>query len=380
MSFSFKSEFKLIHSGVLALIFLSSCNFGISQITSLKKLNLAPADGFPNPPLVLAYSISSSIRFEDEPLSPIAPTVSGSPTIFQISPTLPVGVSFNTSTGEITGNSSDASASTVYTITASNSAGSASAQVTLSFNPVFQVNSTNDDADLNPGDGICESHDVQCTLRAAIEESNALGGVSKVKLPNGTYTITNGELTSTNQLVIQGSSSTLTILDANNLSRILNSTGPALTVTNVRFFRGRTSAGSIQHGAALQYDRVAGQLRLENTEFLNNVNQGNSNSHGGSVYFNGDDIVIKDSNFESNSGVNFGTYGGAISIFSVTASIERSTIKLNTTRGSGGGVYMMTTGHVYIADTTFLSNSCGNDGVFDGGGAAVSWGGNYFRC
>ena len=43
---------------------------------------------------------------------------------------------------------------------------------------VFQVNSTEDDADTSPGDGVCLTSLKQCTLRAAIEEANAH--------PNGT--------------------------------------------------------------------------------------------------------------------------------------------------------------------------------------------------
>ena len=38
----------------------------------------------------------------------------------------------------------------------------------------FNVNSTQDAVDLNPGDGICATATGECTLRAAIQETNAL--------------------------------------------------------------------------------------------------------------------------------------------------------------------------------------------------------------
>ena len=41
----------------------------------------------------------------------------------------------------------------------------------------FTVNSTNDAVDNNLGDGICETATLgECTLRAAIQEANALAG------------------------------------------------------------------------------------------------------------------------------------------------------------------------------------------------------------
>ena len=40
----------------------------------------------------------------------------------------------------------------------------------------LEVNSTDDGADANPGDGICADASCNCTLRAAIEEANALAG------------------------------------------------------------------------------------------------------------------------------------------------------------------------------------------------------------
>ncbi len=40
----------------------------------------------------------------------------------------------------------------------------------------IEVNSTGDESDINPGDGICLTANCDCTLRAAIEEANALSG------------------------------------------------------------------------------------------------------------------------------------------------------------------------------------------------------------
>ncbi len=44
----------------------------------------------------------------------------------------------------------------------------------------FTVNSTSDVGDNNAGDGVCNDGGGNCTLRAAIEESNALVGADNI--------------------------------------------------------------------------------------------------------------------------------------------------------------------------------------------------------
>jgi CSLREA domain-containing protein len=56
----------------------------------------------------------------------------------------------------------------------------------------FAVNSTADAPDANPGDGVCATASGACTLRAAIQEANALNGADVISVPAGTYTLTLG--------------------------------------------------------------------------------------------------------------------------------------------------------------------------------------------
>lgn len=56
----------------------------------------------------------------------------------------------------------------------------------------FTVNSLNDAVDLLPGDGVCDSSaqpNSQCTLRAAVQETNALSGADTIILPAGAVAI-----------------------------------------------------------------------------------------------------------------------------------------------------------------------------------------------
>ncbi len=54
---------------------------------------------------------------------------------------------------------------------------------------IFMVTDPYDATDANAGDGICADADGHCTLRAAVQESNALAGADIIVLPAGTYTL-----------------------------------------------------------------------------------------------------------------------------------------------------------------------------------------------
>ena len=64
------------------------------------------------------------------------------------------------------------------------------------YNNCYEVNSNADTHDDNPGDGICADQNGDCSLRAAIEESNATNGYNCVN-----FNIT-GDITLTSQLII----------------------------------------------------------------------------------------------------------------------------------------------------------------------------------
>jgi len=83
---------------------------------------------------------------------------------------------------------------------------------------VFTVNSASDGVDASPGDGICHTGTAvpTCTLRAAIEEANALSGADEIILPLDTYLLTIvTELGITGNLTITGGGASTTIIDGN---------------------------------------------------------------------------------------------------------------------------------------------------------------------
>lgn len=84
----------------------------------------------------------------------------------------------------------------------------------------FAVNSRTDAPDVNPGNGVCATataapeSEPECTLRAAIQESNALGGSDVVRLPAGTYVLDQGLITIEDALAVEGEGADTTVIRA----------------------------------------------------------------------------------------------------------------------------------------------------------------------
>lgn len=89
---------------------------------------------------IIAYSPTSNVYTKGTAISTWTPSNSGDPaTSWSISPSLPTGLSFNTSTGVITGNPSIISGNTLYTITATNAGGSGTNTIHITVNDILPV-------------------------------------------------------------------------------------------------------------------------------------------------------------------------------------------------------------------------------------------------
>ena len=89
------------------------------------------------PPSSINYSPSSSVLTKGTIMGNVTPTYSGgTPNSWTITPSLPTGLSFNTSSGEIGGTPTAVSPQTVYTITATNAGGSGTTTITIQVNDI----------------------------------------------------------------------------------------------------------------------------------------------------------------------------------------------------------------------------------------------------
>lgn len=88
----------------------------------------------PAPPTGLTYQSPHTFTI-GTPITALSPSVTGSVTTYTVTPALPAGLSLNAATGQISGNPTAASASTLYTVTAANSGGSTTFGISIAVVP-----------------------------------------------------------------------------------------------------------------------------------------------------------------------------------------------------------------------------------------------------
>jgi CSLREA domain-containing protein len=248
---------------------------------------------------------------------------------------------------------------------------SCSAMPTAAHAATFIVNSPADGADVNPGDGICETAlgDGTCTLRAAVMEANRAPGSTILlsAVPGGVVTLTvtgsgnddetTGDLNIRTDMAIVGEGWASSIIDANGAAihdRAIRIEAGAVTITGVTIRNGQAAWSygnvTIDTGGALSV--AAGATLVLNSSLV----AGNYGGSGGGLYVEGGALFVNDSTVSGN-GSNFGggfyTAGGRLTI-------ERSTIDGNSAM-QGGGIYdAADSGSVtLIADSAVTNNTAG---------------------
>jgi CSLREA domain-containing protein len=270
---------------------------------------------------------------------------------------------------------------------------------------LFTVDATFDAPDADAGDGACASAGGECTLRAAIEEANALKGKDVIQLPAGTYAIglpgppnLYGGLQILGDLLLLGAGASTTVIDGGGQLRVLqtwlNLTNPAMprsrvTLQDVTIANGNGVAGpnsgidgaAILNQADLTLERCVvrdntgssgsgilsldtidpvrhPRLRLRHTEVRNNTTQ----SSGAAVNLGGGmKAVIEDSVFSDNHADGPGGRGGAIIVGSKGRLVMvRCQLTGNTSNESGGAI--ANAGTTKIIDSVISGNSTAGSG------------------
>ncbi|MEO5626435.1 MAG: choice-of-anchor Q domain-containing protein [Dokdonella sp.] len=232
---------------------------------------------------------------------------------------------------------------------------------------VFNVDTTADLVDADTGDGLCRTSAGNCSLRAAITQSNYLPApfFLSIHVPAGIYVITrpippsgfDGEdagdfnLRSPpgpNQTVILGAGPALTVIDGNQLDSILR-LDPARTATidGVTLRNGK----SIFSGGAIQ---VEGSLTISNCVIEDN----HARLEGGAINMgisSGSSLSVIGSTLRANVADN----GGGIAAFN-NVSIRDSALYGNTAMSNGGGVY--NDGQLVVSNSTISGNAANTNG------------------
>lgn len=252
----------------------------------------------------------------------------------------------------------------------------------------FTVDSPADAVDLNPGDGICLTGNATCTLRAAIQEANALEGYDIINLPSGNYVLSligrdedhcaTGDLDIRDSLDIKGSGSLETLIDGGQIDRVFEIPNSLATYKTVRLIdltiqngdAAEQNGGGIYSFHNLQLENVAvasnsantgggvysvGSLTASNTFFYNNTATG---EYGGGAFSTGCNIT--DCIFDDNSA----PFGGGLYMSGGTHSISRTVFRFNEAAERGGGLYSYGAGeaNVTLANVTVRNNTATNFG------------------
>ncbi len=230
----------------------------------------------------------------------------------------------------------------------------------------FEVNMTGDGNDLNPGDTICDASPEageQCSLRAAVQETNALSGAQEITLPAGTYLLVgeageddslSGDLDIKGGLTITGAGMESTIIDGGNNDRIFHifDSGSPVTIKNLTVQHGAVdleSGGGISNSSA--------ELTLENTLVFSNTAP-----HGGGIY-NG--LLGEVALLNCIISTNVSSMGGGILTHS-ELSLMNSTVSDNRAAGGvdgGGGIYNSSFARTTLTSSTIRDNNSDRDGA-----------------
>jgi predicted outer membrane repeat protein len=252
----------------------------------------------------------------------------------------------------------------------------------------FTVDDTGEASDADTLDPACATAGATCTLRAAIEQSNALGGAAHViTLPAGTYE-QSATLPSIGQdITIAGAGAATTIVRASDTGRPRLLDVPAggtlrlqgVTLTNAAVGPGsaiRATGGDVvitscvvsgNAGGAVQGAAVASaSITATGTTFSGNTS--GSALEASDSY----DLAVEGCVFDANHQTSFGL-GGAIAVTGSGTS-RQHTITLTTftanTAGGGGAVSLENVpGTVAIASSTFSGNTTASYAGY--GGAAI---------
>jgi CSLREA domain-containing protein len=261
----------------------------------------------------------------------------------------------------------------------------------------FTVNSVLDEPDASPTDNLCVSAPSGlCTLRAAIQQSNALLGLQTITLPAGAYLLTlpgpedagaSGDLDITDALTINGSGIGATILDAMGLNeRVVHvvNAGIAVTIYGLTIQNGNdVDGGGIKNNGNLTLDSMLVTLNTSTnyggglyiaagaSAYLTNADlAGNTGGVGGGGAANFGSLTVVDSTLAGNT-LTSGTGGGAYGAPGSFTTFTNSTVSGSFTPGDGGGI--SAAGTLDLTSSSVISNTAGaGGGGFSLGGALVT--------
>ncbi len=225
----------------------------------------------------------------------------------------------------------------------------------------FNVTTTNDTLDANPGDGICADAVAVCSLRAAIGEANALTGADMILLVPGTYTQT---LIAGNEDANAGGdwdiTSAITIIGTGEFSCAVEAaTSPGIATERVI---------NVREGGDLTLRR----LTVRNGNFSGTMT---ASTRGAGIENRGiltlDRVVVRDNQITSINGDPYGAgiHNAGPALTMISSSIIANTITQQTGGNAfGGGIASTSETNISITDGFIGNSAFANRGFVFGAG------------
>lgn len=246
----------------------------------------------------------------------------------------------------------------------------------------FTVNTAADLHDLTPGNDRCVAYLIVfppyvfpfCTLRAAIEETNALPGPDRIILPAGIYPLDipgmnedaggSGDLDITDHLILSGAGPDETIIDAGGLDRVLDLFGPdtEVAISGLTIRNGRLPPGLATDEAGGGGIRNAAILSLTGVRLQGNRVNGTSPADAGGGLFNTATCVLRNSTIDQNRAA---SGGGVANQNGSSLEIQASTLSDNQSE-TGAGLFNK--GRAKVANSTLSGNRAQESDLSAGGG------------
>ena len=246
----------------------------------------------------------------------------------------------------------------------------------------FNVDTTADEVDANPGDGLCLTASSHCSLRAAIQAANASAGTADtINVPAGTYTLSltgikeenaaTGDLDITDSVTITGADRDTTIIDGNASDRVFQiMIGASVTLSNLTIQNGfvdgdsNVTSDGISGGGGI-YN--GGVLRIENCKIQQNtvINGADTGAGGGGLQTTGvagtGPDTVKTILLRSIVSNNSAPLGGGVRNFFARTIIDLTEVDNNTASLSGGGI-QNADGGMSITRSTVRNNTAQQTG------------------
>lgn len=229
----------------------------------------------------------------------------------------------------------------------------------------FLVDTPLDTQDKTPGDGICADALGSCSLRAAVQEANASGAPTHIRLAPRVHALTiggadedaaaTGDLDVTGTVTITARGAHLELFGLGDRAFDV-AAGASLEVTGLSVSNG--APPETESGGAF---RSEGTLHLDWVGAHNNIVFG-SGASGGAIANIGGDLVVSNSELSYNEAARA---GGAIEAVAGSTTIHRSSLHHNATGampGNGGAFHLTDAGTVMVTRSSIEENRASAEG------------------